>query len=91
MIIISGVVSIVFQKNTLCTNKICVIYFCPNCVKFLLENVIFFIYLFIFFFGGGRLPPLPPSSCAYGCKRSFADVLQNRCYEKFRNVHMKFH
>ena len=39
MIFIFGVISIVFKKNTLCTNKICVIYFCPNCVNFFLENV----------------------------------------------------
>ena len=42
MIFISGVRSIIFQKNKLCTNKICLIYFCPNCVNFLPENVHFF-------------------------------------------------
>ena len=48
----------------LCANKISVIYFCPNCVNFLPENVHFlFIYLFIyFFFLGGDCPlPLPPA------------------------------
>ena len=42
MIFISGVI---IQK--LCTNKIRVIHFCPNCVSFLPENVHFFIW------GGG--------------------------------------
>ena len=45
------------STNTLCTNKIRVIYFCPNCVNFLPENVHFFnfIYLFIYllFLGEG--------------------------------------
>ena len=35
----------------LCANKISVIYFCPNCVNFLPENVHFlFIYLFIYLY-----------------------------------------
>ena len=43
------------NTNTLCTNKIHVIYCCPNCVNFLPENVRFlFIYLFIYFFWGGE-------------------------------------
>ena len=59
MIFISGIISIIFQKNKLCTNKIRVIYFCPNCVNFLPEKVHFLI--FFFFFGGGRrLTPCPP-------------------------------
>ena len=55
MIFIFEIISIIIQKNTLCTNKFCVIYFCPNCVNFLTENANFFIlfYLFIFFFLGG--------------------------------------
>ena len=63
--------SIIIQKNMLCANKISVIYFCPNCVNFLPENVHFlfyFIYLFIYlyyyyyyyFLVGGDCPlPLP--------------------------------
>ena len=51
MIVISGVISIIIQKNTSCTNKIRVIYFCPNCVNFLPENV----YLFIFWWFIPRL------------------------------------
>ena len=43
MIFISGVISIVFQKNMLCTNKICVIYFCLNCVKFCLKCFIYLV------------------------------------------------
>ena len=62
------------EKNTLCTNKICVI-----CVIFARTKFIIFpetfIFLFIHFFseggggkGGATAPsPLPPSSCAYGC------------------------
>ena len=47
------------MKNTLCTSKINVIYFCPNSVNVLPEKVLFsffyfifhlFIYLFIFIF-----------------------------------------
>ena len=57
MMFISG---IIIQKNRYV--KIRVIYFCPNCVKFLPENAHFFY----FFFcggggGGGQLPPLPSS------------------------------
>ena len=58
MMIISGVMSIIIQKNMLCANKICVIYFSPNCINFLPEN--------IFYFWGGDWPPCPPSSCTYG-------------------------
>ena len=63
MMFIPGVISIIIQKNKLCANKIRVIYFCPNCVNFLPENFLFFLFL------GGRLPspaPSPPSSCAPG-------------------------
>ena len=42
----------------LCTNKIRVIYFCPNCVSFLPENVNFFI------LGKGSCPPAPAPACA---------------------------
>ena len=38
MIFISGVISIIIQKNKFCTTKICVIY----------------VHLFIYFFWGGR-------------------------------------
>ena len=43
MIFIFRIISIIFQKNKLCTKKIRVIYFCPNCVNFLPENFHFFI------------------------------------------------
>ena len=43
------------NMNTLCTNEIHVIYFCPNCVNFLPENVQFLI------FGGGDRPPCLPA------------------------------
>ena len=56
MIFISGVISIVFQKNMLCTNKICVIYFCLNCVKFCLKC---FIYL-VSWRGGEGVASAPP-------------------------------
>ena len=52
MIFISGVISIVIQKNTFCINENQVIYFCPNCVNFLSEKVHFFLFLFFFW-----LPP----------------------------------
>ena len=42
MTFISGIIIIIIQKNMLCTNKICVIYFCSNCVNFLPEKVLFF-------------------------------------------------
>ena len=35
----SNTVSIIIQKDTLCTSKNRVIYFFPNCVIFLPENV----------------------------------------------------
>ena len=45
------IISIIFQKNKLCANKIRVIYFCSNCVNFLTENFHFFI------IGGTTAPP----------------------------------
>ena len=71
----------------LCANKISVIYFCPNCVNFLPENVHFlfdliylFIYLFIlllllfffFFFGGGMTAPCLSSQLVHLCAVAFA-------------------
>ena len=47
MIFISGVINIIIQKNTLCTSKVLLIYFCPNCVNFLPENVQFFLSFFL--------------------------------------------
>ena len=45
MIFTSGIVSVIIQKNKLCKNKIRAIYFCPNCVKFLPENInVFFFF-----------------------------------------------
>ena len=38
MMLITVLISITFKKNTLCTNKIRVIYFCPSCVNFLPEK-----------------------------------------------------
>ena len=70
MIFISGVMSIIIQKNTLCANKILVICFCPNCVipppppkK---KKRSFSIYLFIFWRGPGLLLPLPLRLCTSG-------------------------
>ena len=54
MIFISGIISIITHKNMLCTNKIHVIYFCPNCVNVLPENVHF----------GGTDCLLPQPACA---------------------------
>ena len=68
MIFIFGVISIIIQKNTLCTNKIRVIYFWQNYVIFLPK------YVHFFFWGGeggggNCLPLLPsPSLCGYGCR-----------------------
>ena len=56
MIFISRVISIIILKNTLCTNKSRVIYFCPNGVNFLPENVHFF------YCWGVDCPPAPPPS-----------------------------
>ena len=70
MIFISRVISIIIQKNTLCTSKIRVIYFCPNCVSVLSENVTFLfilIYLFIYLFFGGRGAELPPPAPQLVC------------------------
>ena len=63
MIFISGVMSIIVQKNTLCANTVRVIYFCPNCVNFLPEN----LYFFYFFLGWATAQPGPPSSSDYDC------------------------
>ena len=69
MIFISGVMSIIIQKNTLCANKILVICFCPNCVispPSPPKKRSFSICLFIFWRGPGRLLPLPLSLCTNG-------------------------
>ena len=81
VIFLSGVIrSIIIQKNTLCTNKTCVIYFCPNCVNLLTENVHFLFFIF-FFWGGGDCPPcLPFSSCAYDHNTLFLKIYE--VYEK---------
>ena len=60
MIFICGIISIITLKNTLCKNKIRVIYFCPHQVSFWLEKA-------FFSFFGGLLSPMPPSSYAYIC------------------------
>ena len=41
MIFISGVMSLIIQKNRLCSNKIRVIYFCKNCVSLFPKNIHF--------------------------------------------------
>ena len=47
MIFISEIMSIINQKNTLCTYKKCVIYSCPNCVIVLPKNAQFLFYFFL--------------------------------------------
>ena len=54
MIFISGIITIIIQKNTLCSNKVCVIYFWPNCVNFWLKKFI------IYFLRGAMVPSAPP-------------------------------
>ena len=56
----SGITSTIIQKNTLCTNKSRVIYFCLNHVNFFPEKR---KSLFVWFFGGWGdclSPPPPP-------------------------------
>ena len=43
MIFISGIISIIIKKNTLCKYKIRAIFLCSNYVAFLPENVHFYI------------------------------------------------
>ena len=43
MIFISGVMSIIIQKNMLCANKIRMIYFCPNFVNFCHKTFFFLV------------------------------------------------
>ena len=76
MILISGVISRIIQKSTLCTNKIRVIYFCSNCVDFLPGKVRFII--ISFFYGGemeeggrGDCHPCPPLARAPTSKGAF--------------------
>ena len=63
MIFISGVMSIIIQKNTLCANKILVICFCPNCVipPPPQKKKTFIFYLFIYFLerAGATASPAP--------------------------------
>ena len=56
MTFISGVISIIIQKNTLC--KIRVIYFVLNCVNFLPVKPSFFLF---FIFGRAAAPLYPPA------------------------------
>ena len=67
MIFISGVISMVFQKNTLCTSKICVIYFCLNRVNCCLK-----LFIYLFFGGGGR--QLPPPLCCYCSSCTYVEL-----------------
>ena len=62
MIFMFVIIGIIIQKNTLCTNKFSVTYFCPNCVNFFPKNPHFL------FLGRQLSLSLPPSSCAYGCE-----------------------
>ena len=64
MIFISGVISIIILKITICTNKNGVIYFCPNGVNFLLENFIFFICIGNCLPASASTPPPPPPARA---------------------------
>ena len=76
MIFISGVISIIFQKNKLYTNKIRAIYFCPNCINFVPENI-----HFLFFLGGAAaLPPCQaraPMHVLTGCDIATKDTEKN--------------
>ena len=54
MTFISEIMSIIDQKNTLCTYKKCVIYSCPNCVIFFAQKRSIFYFIF-FWWGEGRL------------------------------------
>ena len=78
------------QKNTLCTNKIYVIYFCPSCVNCLPKNAHFFIF---FFWGGYCPPPLPPSACAPMCtsllKRKFSTGTLQKVHSRNSNTTAK--
>ena len=89
MILISGVMSIIMQKNVFCTNKICLIYFFPNCISFCLKTFIFFI------FGRATAPLPPPRLCAYAmqmhlrmhagksiCQRNWSCRQDNKFYLK---------
>ena len=54
VISIFEIINIITHKSILCTNKICAIYFCPNCVNVLYE--------------GGVTAPASTSLCPYGNK-----------------------
>ena len=63
MIFISGIISIIIQKDTLCTNKIRVIYLLPELSQFFIQKRSFFHSFFFFRGGGGREGrDLPPQS-----------------------------
>ena len=55
----------------LCTNKTRVIYFCPNCVNFLPENVLFF-----YFLGEVAAPP-PPAQARASCAYAFGGIFSH--------------
>ena len=71
ILFISGVISIIVQKNTLCTSKIRVIYFCRNCVNFLPENIYFFLFFGVHLLPTPYPPTLSPSPYAYVTLLSF--------------------
>ena len=84
MIFISGIISIIIQKNTLCTNKFGVTYFCPNWVICLPENAHFSIF---FFLKGGRLPPYPPARTPMTTDvKSLKLILRSLCRGHFQSI-----
>ena len=72
---ISGIIRLkIIQKNTLSKNKICVIYFCPNCVNFFARKRSFFL--------GGRSGG-KGSPCAYMIQaKDIFEAMQNACKQK---------
>ena len=74
MIFIPGIISIIIQKNTWCTSKVHVIYFCSNSVSFLPEKLSYF------YFSGTAapctLPPPPPSP-----RHSLCTYASNFCHD----------
>ena len=89
MMLISGIISLIIQKNTLGKNKIRAIFLCPNYVNFFAgKRSLFylFIYLFIYFLGRGRggwLLPCPPSPCEYVYYNNYMYMITIYVYDNY--------
>ena len=83
MIFISGLISIIIQKNTLCANKTRVICFLPELRQFFVPKTFIFLFLGGRMGGAGATAPLPPQLIRL-CRRFgfFGKIINMVCEDK---------